>query len=258
MNCIYGSVFVAEKRFYMQNNHVKITESSVQAADFAKRNIPYIVVLNEQNRAETFPSGAYCVESADDIDDAYLDRVYRRFLGMPWDIAETQRLKIREITVEDVPRLYELYSDERITRYMEPLFSDLEKELEYTKAYIENVYHFYGYGMWVIVLKESGELIGRVGLEYKEGFDRLELGFMLGMAYQHHGYAYEACEAVLRYGREELGENCFCAFVNENNTASIRLCERLGFIKVGNVRLPELDFDEKKTEKEFLHYVYGA
>lgn len=240
---------------------VKITDSPVMAADYAKRNIPYIVVLNEKNKAEAFPSGAYCVERIEDIDDAYKDRVYRRFCGLPWDIAETERLKIREITVEDVPRLYELYSGEGITKYMEPLFPEMEKEIEYTKAYIENVYKFYGYGMWVIVKKKCGEVIGRVGLEYKEGFDGLELGFMLGADYQNRGYAYEACRAVLTYGIEELGIACFYAFVNENNTASIRLCERLGFMKIKHVKLPGLQFDEKNfvnkiVEKEFVCYAY--
>lgn len=242
---------------------VKITDSPTLAADYAKRNIPYIVVLNEKNRAETFPSGAYCVERAEDIDDAYIDRVYRRFHGLPWDITETNRLRIREITVEDVPRLYELYGDEGITKYMEPLFPEMEKEIEYTKAYIKNVYQFYGYGIWVIELKTRCEVIGRVGLEYKEGFEGLELGFMLGTAYQHQGYAYEACEAVIRYGIHVLGVTEFNAFINEENTASVRLCERLGFVAAEKVMLPNLDFDEtnfvnKITEKEFVHYVYGA
>ncbi len=208
---------------------VRITDSPKEAADFAKRNIPYIVILNDWNRDKAFPGGAYCVEDAKDIDDVYLDRVYRRFKGIPWDITETARLKIREITVGDVPRLYELYADESITRYMEPLFPEQEKELEYTRAYIKNVYEFYGYGMWVIVLKESGEVIGRVGLESKEGMDGLELGFMLGVQYQHLGYACEACGAVLAYAGRELGAERFYALVNRENTASIRLCERLGF-----------------------------
>lgn len=242
---------------------VRITDSPAMAADYASRNIPYIVVLNEQNRAEAFPSGSFCVERAEDIDDMYRDRVYRRFRGLPWDIAETQRLTIREITVGDVPRLYELYCDESITRYMEPLFPEMEKEIEYTKAYIENVYRFYGYGMWVIVQKQSGAVIGRVGLEYKEGFDGLELGFMLGTAYQHRGYAYEACSAVLKYGMEYLGASCFYAIINEDNTASIRLCERLGFMMTKHVKLPAMQFDEKKfvdkmVEKEFACYVYEA
>lgn len=242
----------------MQSNRVEITDSPILAADFAKRNIPYIVVLNDRNRAASFPNGAYCVECGQDIDAAYIDRVWRRFNGLPWEIAVTQRLIIREITVEDVPRLYELYSDERVTRYMEPLFPEMDKELAYTKAYIEKVYRFYGYGMWVIVLKESGEVIGRAGLEYKEGFEGLELGFMLGTAYQHRGYAYEACEAVLQYGRNQLGESSFCAFVDENNTASIELCKRLGFARKGRVRIPALDFNEKMTEKKLEHYVYRA
>jgi RimJ/RimL family protein N-acetyltransferase len=114
---------------------------------------------------------------------------------------------------------------------MEPLFPELERELEYTRDYIERIYKFYGYGMWVIVEKKSQLVVGRVGLEYKEGFDGLELGFMLGVEYQHKGYAYEACEAVLRYGKEELGQTKFCACVDEDNIASANLCVKLGFIE---------------------------
>jgi RimJ/RimL family protein N-acetyltransferase len=218
----------------MENNHkIKITQNSEEAFYFDACNIPYVVYLNEKNKEESFPNGAYCVESLDDIDDKYMERIYRRFKDIPWDIAETKRLKLREITVLDVPRLYELYADESITRYMEPLFPEMQQEVEYTKGYIRNIYKFYGYGMWVIEEKESGLLIGRAGLEYKEGFDGLELGFMLGVDYQHKGYAYEACTAALKYGTEELLQTRYCAFVNENNEASIRLCERLGFIKSG-------------------------
>ena len=64
-------------------------------------------------------SGAYCVERLSDIDARYLDRVYRRFHNLPWEIAETPRMRIREITVEDVPQLYELYRDASITAFMD-------------------------------------------------------------------------------------------------------------------------------------------
>lgn len=215
---------------------VKITASPLEAADYAKKNIPYIVLLNEENRMQSFPSGAYCIENEADIDDRYCERVYRRFMGLPWDIVGTKRLKIREITLSDVPRLYELYSGEGITEYMEPLFEDRSKELEYTKNYIENVYRFYGYGMWVIELKKSGEVIGRVGLEYKEGHKGLEIGFMIGEQYQHKGYAHEACMAVIEYGLNELGASRIYALVSAGNEASVRLCGRLGFVRTGMVR----------------------
>ena len=51
-------------------------------------------------------------------------------------------MRIREITVKDVPQLYELYRDASITAFMEPLFADPEQEIAYTKDYIENVYGF--------------------------------------------------------------------------------------------------------------------
>lgn len=64
------------------------------------------------------------MEQLSDIDAQYLDRVYRRFKGIPWDIAETQRLRIREIAVEDVEQLYVLYEDESVVRYMDGLLPD--------------------------------------------------------------------------------------------------------------------------------------
>lgn len=208
---------------------VKITDRPDEAEYYAANGIPYIVHLHEGNRAESFPSGAFCVEDVEDITPRDLDRVWRRAQGLPWDICKTRRLSVREIMVEDVPRLYELYADSCVTRYMEPLFADIRQEIEYTKEYIRNIYGFYGYGMWVIVQRAAGQVIGRAGLEYKEDFDGLELGFMLGKQYQHKGYAYEACAAVLQYGVETLGVRNYRALVHAENLPSRRLCERLEF-----------------------------
>lgn len=218
----------------VENFHnVRITSDPKKAMYYSSNNIPFVVCLNEENKGMTFPNGAYCFENPHDIDDDCLERVYRRFMGIPWDILETDRLSVREIAVSDVPRLYELYKASSITEYMEPLYENIEQEIEYTKDYINKVYRFYGYGMWVILERESRLVIGRVGLENKEGFDGLELGFMLGVEYQHKGYAYEACKAVLDYAKEELGQTKICAYVDENNVQSIRLCVKLGFVDSG-------------------------
>ena len=122
---------------------------------------------------------------------------------------------------------------------MEPLFPTRQQEEDYTRDYIKNVYHFYGYGMWVITLKESEEVIGRAGLEYKEGFDGLEIGFMLGKEHQHKGYAYEACKAILEYAKAELEQNEIHAVVHKENHASIVLCERLGLHKNSHAKVKE-------------------
>lgn len=212
-----------------KKEEVMIIDDAALAWEYEEKKLPYVFLLTKENRQEPLPTGCYCIESREEIDEEYLDRVYRRFYDIPWEILTTKRLLVREITVEDVPRLFELYRDESITKYMEKLFPTIQQEEEYTRNYIRNIYHFYGYGMWLLVLKESGEIIGRAGLEYKEGFTGLELGFMLGEAYQHKGYAYEACRAILDYAREELGETDFRAVVHKENIHSKHLCEKLGF-----------------------------
>lgn len=220
-----------------------LTDDASFAGECSNRGIPYLFLLYEKNKQESLPSGTYCVENLVDVSYDYLDKVYRRAKGLPWNILTTDRLQIREITPEDVPRLYELYEEESITRYMEPLFPDQQQEIDYTKDYIKNVYHFYGYGMWLIILKESGEIIGRAGLEYKEGFEGLELGFMLGKDYQHKGYVYESCKAILDYACEELEQTSFRAIVHRNNEPSRHLCEKLGFQK-----------KESTEETQYLEY----
>ena len=165
---------------------VVLTDDPQLAFYCVSQQIPCCIVLDSGSRDASLPSGVYCVESLEDIDGEYLERIYRRTKGIPWNIVETEHLLIREIIPEDVPRLYELYSDDSITKYMDNLYSDPEQELSYTRDYIQNIYGFYGYGMWIITLKDTGVVIGRAGLEYKEGYDGLELGFMLG-AEEHRG-----------------------------------------------------------------------
>ena len=229
-----------QKKYYIEDEeYVILTDEASVAIECSEQQQPYLFLLTEQNKHESLPTGAYCIENIEDASDDYLRKVYQRAKGLPWEILTTERLLIREITIEDVPRLYELYAEEAITRYMEPLFPTRQQEEDYTRDYIKNVYHFYGYGMWVITLKESEEVIGRAGLEYKEGFDGLEIGFMLGKEHQHKGYAYEACKAILEYAKAELEQNEIHAVVHKENHASIALCERLGLHKNSHAKVKE-------------------
>lgn len=83
----------------------------------------------------------YAVESLAELDIDYLERVRRRYNHIPWDIGETDRCLIRELSLSDLPALYELYDKPGMTDFVEPLY-DYETELEYQKAYIENMYGF--------------------------------------------------------------------------------------------------------------------
>ncbi len=170
----------------------------------------------------------YAVESLAELDIEYLERVRRRYNHIPWDIGETDRCLIRELSLSDLPALYELYAKPGMTDYVEPLF-DYETELEYQKAYIENMYGFYEYGMWLVFSKETGKLIGRAGLEHNE------MGYMIAPEFQNQGYATEVCRFIIDYVRENTDfEELYCR-IDERNTASVRLAKKLGFTNSGHM-----------------------
>lgn len=170
----------------------------------------------------------YAVESLAELDIEYLERVRRRYNHIPWDIGETDRCLIRELSLSDLPALYELYAKPGMTDYVEPLY-DYETELEYQKAYIENMYGFYEYGMWLVFSKETGKLIGRAGLEHDE------LGYMIAPELQNRGYATEVCRFIIDYARENTDfEELYCR-IDERNEASVRLAKKLGFTNSGHV-----------------------
>ena len=170
----------------------------------------------------------YAVESLAELDIEYLERVRRRYNHIPWDIGETDRCLIRELSLSDLPALYELYDKPGMTDFVEPLY-DYETELEYQKAYIENMYGFYEYGMWLVFSKETGKLIGRAGLEHDE------LGYMIAPELQNLGYATEVCRFIIDYARENTDfEELYCR-IDERNTASVRLAKKLGFTNSGHV-----------------------
>lgn len=170
----------------------------------------------------------YAVESLAELDIEYLERVRRRYNHIPWDIGETDRCLIRELSLSDLPALYELYDKPGMTDYVEPLY-DYETELEYQNAYIENMYGFYEYGMWLVFSKETGKLIGRAGLEHNE------MGYMIAPELWNRGYATEVCSFIIDYARENTDfEELYCR-IDERNVASVRLAKKLGFVKNGQI-----------------------
>lgn len=214
-----------------------ITDQAEVYAALREKGLYVLPCLCEDNRGESFPGALYAVEKLEEMDDTSFDLAYRRLAGLPWEILNTRRCVVRETTVEDVDSFYRIYADPSVTAYMEGLFADRDEEVAYTKEYREKVYAFYGYGMWTVLERESGEVIGRAGISWREGYDLPELGFVFGVPWQGQGYAFEVCSAILDYAREELLMEAVQALVRPGNERSFRLCERLGFVRKGETKL---------------------
>lgn len=177
----------------------------------------------------------YVVSELAMVDDDYFNLIYMRAHGMPLLIARTERTLIREMTVDDLPAMYELYSDEAVARWVEPLY-EYDKELEFTRAYIENVYSFYGYGLWLVFDRKTGELIGRAGISMREinGEKCCELGYIIRGDRQRQGIGYEVSTAVMEYAAECLMLDELWLCIETDNQASIGLGIKLGFELYGS------------------------
>lgn len=210
---------------------IYLTDGENEAVRLKKAGKCVIFILTENNRG-AFPTGIeYCVEDdwEDEIPDDFLCRVWQRHAGLPWNIVDTKRLSLREMTEEDLDALYEIQGGEESSGFMDHLESDRQVLLCKMKDYIRCMYGFYGFGIWMILLKESGEVIGRAGLQMREGYEEPELGFAIAPAFRGQGFASEACRAVLQYGFDELGLSGIRAVVHCSNRKSLHVCEKLGF-----------------------------
>jgi RimJ/RimL family protein N-acetyltransferase len=94
------------------------------------------------------------------------------------------------------------------------------------------MYKFYGYGNWMVCLKENDKIIGRAGLTNREidGENSVEVGYMIDVAYQKQGYATEIICGILEFAKRYLCLERIRAVIQKDNQISIALIEKLGFL----------------------------
>lgn len=163
----------------------------------------------------------------------FLEKVWRRHVGLPWQILDTERLCLREMTPEDTDSVFALYRDPSIAREMENLPQNKALLREKIKADMQYMYGFFGFGIWIVERKEEREktVVGLAGLQVREGEEEPELGFCIARTHRKKEYAKEACRAVLHYGFTELELPAVRAVIRRENVVSLRLCRELGFTK---------------------------
>jgi RimJ/RimL family protein N-acetyltransferase len=202
----------------------------------------YVVYLHEGNREEDFPHARFGIEDPEEVEAEFLETSYRRYAGIPWDILETKRCLIRETCVEDVDAFYRIYQDPSIAARMESLLPKVEEEKAYVREYIENVYAFYGFGVWTVLSLETGEIIGRAGFSYRSGIPEPLLCFVIAVPWQRQGLGEEVCRAIIAYGWKELEFKTIVAFVEPLNAPSLRLCCKLGFVMKGMEKIKGIKY----------------
>lgn len=166
---------------------------------------------------------------------SYISQAACRLFGIPNLIAETRRLLIRESTEDDFEvfwHLHQKHGTDRLT-FSEQLPAGREEPREKYFAYVHTAYRFYGFGLWTVLDKNSGRIIGRCGLspqaDRKDPDGRIEIGYLIAPGERRKGYGLEACRAILKYAFETLECEDVYARIHEENYPSRILAGRLGF-----------------------------
>lgn len=162
-------------------------------------------------------------------------------------ILETERLFLRELTVDDFDALYEVLADSDIMQHY-PYTFDESRVINWINKSIER-YEIFGFGLWAVCLKETGEMIGDCGITMQNinGMIKPEIGYHINKRYQRRGYAKEAARACRNWAFENTTFNILYSYMKKANVASIATAMANGMSKV----------DEYTDEEHELTVVYA-
>ncbi len=151
--------------------------------------------------------------------------------------------------LEDVPKLYEIRQQPGMSDYVEPMQPTLQEEMEFMEAYIHHMYAFYDFGLWTVLERENGRIVGRAGLFPSKFLDEgVELGYMVAAERQRRGYALECGRAILDYASDVLDLPEVHVLIHIRNRASIRTAGRLGFTEYEIIQ---------KNRMEYRHMIWN-
>ena len=141
---------------------------------------------------------------------------------------ETSRLILRPPHAKDVKTMMVIHQDPEVIRYLgSRVAGDITMAWRNVAMMIGH-WHMLGYGPWIVVGKDSDEILGRAGLWNAEGGPGVELGWMIRRSAWGHGFATEAARAALDWGWQHVETDHIISVIRAENAPSIRIAEKLG------------------------------
>ncbi len=145
------------------------------------------------------------------------------------DRIQTERLFLQRINQDHLTDLCALHSDPKVMATLGGIRNNIE-----TRSFLEQqltYWNQYGYGEWVVFEKTSDCFIGRCGLRRMilNNRDEVEVGYKLLSDFSGRGLATEMAETTISVAFEELRLPELVCYTAQNNQASIRVMEKVGF-----------------------------
>nr|AIA11012.1 Acetyltransferase (GNAT) domain protein [uncultured bacterium] len=160
-------------------------------------------------------------------------------------VLQTERLALRRLSPDDAEFILDLLNQPSFLRYIgDKGVRNTEEAINYIQTGPVASYEEHGFGLYLVQLKETGASIGICGLLKRETLPDVDIGFAFLPAYWSRGYALEAAEAMMKYGRELFGLQRIVAITSLENESSIKLLEKLGMKFEGLIKLGD---DEREV-----------
>lgn len=149
---------------------------------------------------------------------------------------DTERLLLRKLSFKDAGAIYKYGSDPEVTRFM---LWETHRSINDTYNFIEFILEQYNMDTaaeWVITLKNSGEVVGTIGLNSLSRHFCCELGYTLSKDYWGQGIMPEAASKVLQFAFEDMKVNRVESMHFVGNEKSGRVMQKIGMKYEGCLR----------------------
>jgi RimJ/RimL family protein N-acetyltransferase len=161
-------------------------------------------------------------------------------------VLETERLILRQFSTGDAEFILELLNE---PSFIQNIGDRGVRTLDDATAYITSVplasYAKNGFGLYLVILKETNEPIGMCGLIKRDRLKDVDIGYAFLPKFWSRGYAVESTLAVKAYAKEVIGLKRMVAITDPANEASIRVLEKIGLKFEKMIRLSEDDIELK-------------
>jgi [ribosomal protein S5]-alanine N-acetyltransferase len=150
----------------------------------------------------------------------------------------TDRLRLRELAAADARFVATLMNE---PSFVEHIGDRGVRTADDARTYIASGpwtrYETYGFGLWLVERRDTGEPLGICGLLQRDALPHPDIGFAFHSAHRSNGYAFEAASRVMAFARDPLRSPRLLAIVKSSNAPSIRLLTKLGMGYERMVRL---------------------
>ena len=148
-------------------------------------------------------------------------------------VLETMRLILRPMQAADIDALLVIFTDPKVMALFDSPPFDRQQMSDWLQRNLNHQDEF-GYGLFSVILKANGLLIGDCGLEVMgiDGTHAAELGYDFRSDYWNQGFATEAATAVRDYAFDVLELPQLISLIRVHNAASQRVSEKIGMGRI--------------------------